>query len=329
MSKTVEQAMPELIEGSYSELLDTYYLQLEVFGRSIKTISWYKEILTRYFTFLKSHGLLKPIDVLGGGELTEYIHYLQKSTKWPNSKYIKEKGNLSPFTIAGHVRAVKAFWGWLVEGGYIEKNRLVKFQIPKVPKPMVKILSSEQIKKLLSVIDKHTAKGFRNYSIIMLLLDTGLRISELVGIKMVDLNIVKGLGKVTGKGQKERVVSFSNRTRKELQKYIKYFRQESCSQESIYLFPEAGGGHISVNSIQQALRRLSEKAGLQDIKCHPHMFRHTFATMFLAKGGSDTVLKELMGHESFQTTQKYVHLQPQDLKKQHMKYSPVVDIFGE
>lgn len=329
MEKMNKQNILELTGESFKELLDTYFLQLGVLDRSAKTISWYKEILIRYFAFLKSQGSLKPIDELGAGELTGYIVHLKKSTKWPNNPHIKDKGNLSSLTIAGHIRAVKAFWGWLLNKGYLDSNPLAKFPMPKIPKRMVVILGIEQIKELVSVIDNNTAKGFRNYCIIVLLLDTGLRISELVGIKMVDLNIIQGIVKVIGKGQKERVVPFSNRTRKELQKYIKHYRLDICSQESPYLFPEAGGGHISVNSIQQAIRRLAKKAGLQDIKCHPHIFRHTFATMFLANGGSDIALKEIMGHESYQTTQKYIHLQPQDLQKQHMKYSPVVNIFGE
>ena len=99
--------------------------------------------------------------------------------------------------------------------------------------------------------------------------------------------------------------------------------------ESDYLFPDKYGDPVSISSVQQAIRRLTKKAGLDHIKCHPHIFRHTFATMFLADGGSDVALKEIMGHESFQTTQKYIHLQPQDLQKQHMKYSPILHVFGE
>jgi site-specific recombinase XerD len=329
MKKTAEPAMPGLKSDSYIELMDIYFFHLEALGRSAKTISWYKEILKRYFNFLKSQGLLKPIDKLGTKELMDYIAHLQESVKWPNNPHIKDKGRLSQFTITGHIRAIKAFWSWLFNEGYLDSNSLAKFPMPKVPKNMIKVLSIEQIKKLLSVVDKHTTKGYRLYCIIMLLLDTGLRISELAGIELADIDIVKGWVKVTGKGQKERLVLFSKRPRKELQKYIKYYSPDLCSQGSPYLFPEAGGGPISINSLQQAIRRLAKKAGLQDVKCHPHIFRHTFATMFLANGGSDMALKEIMGHESYQTTQKYIHLQPQDLQKQHMKYSPMVYIFGE
>ena len=102
-----------------------------------------------------------------------------------------------------------------------------------------------------------------------------------------------------------------------------------CKLDSSYLFPAGDGHHVAVNSIQQAIKRLAKKAGLNDIECHPHIFRHTFATMFMAKGGNGMVLKDIMGHESVQTTQKYIHFQPEDLQKQHWKYSPVEDLFGK
>ncbi len=135
--------------------------------------------------------------------------------------------------------------------------------------------------------------------------------------------------KITGKGQKERVVPFCIFTRKELLKYMKHYRSDLCKLDSPYLFPASDGNHVSVNSIQQAIKRLAAKAGLHGIKCHPHIFRHTFATLFLAKGGQAMVLKEIMGHESMQTTQKYVHFLPDDLQKQHWKYSPVEDLFSK
>ena len=110
-------------------------------------------------------------------------------------------------------------------------------------------------------------------------------------------------------------------------KYIKRYRLSLCGIDSSYLFPTKDGDDISVNCVQQAIRRLALKAGMQNVKCHPHIFRHTFATMFSVKGGSPEILQLIMGHESFQTTQKYLHPQPQDLRKQHIKYSPVADLF--
>jgi len=156
-----------------------------------------------------------------------------------------------------------------------------------------------------------------------------MRISEVVGIQIVDIDWPKCRVKITGKGKKERVVSFSSFTRKEILKYTKHYRPDLCNFDSPYLFCTVDGGHVSVNSIQQAIRRLAQKAGLHGIKCHPHIFRHTFATLFVAKGGPSMILKEILGHESDQTMQKYVHLQPEDLQKHHWKYSPMDDLFGK
>ncbi len=125
-----------------------------------------------------------------------------------------------------------------------------------------------------------------------------------------------------------KMVLFSTYTRKELMKYIKRYRLSLCGIDSSYLFPPKDGDNISVNCVQQAIRRLALKAGMQNVKCHPHVFRHTFATMFSVKGGSPEILQLIMGYESFQTTQKYLHPQPKDLRKQPMRYSPVADLFS-
>jgi integrase/recombinase XerD len=195
---------------------------------------------------------------------------------------------------------------------------------------MIVILEKEQIIQLLKVIDKYTPLGARNYTILLLLLDTGLRISELTRIKMVDINSTQGYIQVMGKGQKERMVPFSTFTRKELMKYINRYRLHLCGIDSSYLFPKKDGDNISVNGVQQMIKRLASKAGLKkNVKCHPHIFRHTCATMLRARGCSPEILQLIMGHESFQTTQKYVHPQPQDLRRQHIKYSPVRDLFQE
>ena len=159
------------------------------------------------------------------------------------------------------------------------------------------------------------------------MIDNGMRISEVVSIQISDIDLLRCRVKIIGKGNKERIVPFTKPTRKELLKYIEHHRNNLCKLDSSYLFPASDGNHVSVKSIQQAISRLSKKAGLGGIKCHPHIFRRTFATLFLARGGQLTTLKEIMGHESIQTTQKYVHFLPEDWRKQHWNYSPVDDLF--
>jgi len=160
----------------------------------------------------------------------------------------------------------------------------------------------------------------------LLLYDTGLRIGELVNSLMKNMDFTLGLIKVLGKRNKEREVPISRITIQEIRKYIRNFRSEICPGESPYLFPRPDGSPISVNGIQQFMRRLSKITEISGLKLHPHLFRHSFGTQFIINGGSAFFLKEIMGHESLSTTLKYTHLQPKDLCLEHAKFSPLVNL---
>ena len=310
------------------DLLDAYRRHLEAANRSPKTISWYMEILRRFSGFLGVNGLTQLVQDIGREDVRTYISHLQGARKWPNSPHIRAVGGtLSPYSVQGHVRAIKAFWGWLMKEEYILENPLTKLPLPKVPQSLVRTLTRDQLKGLLAEPDRHTPAGARYYCILLFLLDTGVRVSELVSIRMADVDLVNCLVAVLGKGRKERLVPFHRITRKELQRYIRDFLPQLCPGNSPYLFPRADGHHISINSVQQFVRRTAAKAGLRDMKCSPHIFRHTFATTFIAKGGTDFALMELLGHASLQTTLKYTHLQTRDLQQQHARFTPVEDLF--
>jgi len=318
---------PSTCQEAFVKLLEEYRLSLQAMNRSPKTMSWYLEILDRYFGFLGSNSLLKPVQQLGTHELKAYILHLQKANRWPNNPNIRRPTDkLSPYSVQGHVRAIKAFWGWLQREGYIDNNPLTKFTLPKVPDKPVQVLTTQQIRTLLSQIDRSTAKGGKYYLILLLLLDTGIRVGELVFIRIEDLDLLYGCIQVLGKGQKVRSVPVSKLTRKEIIRYLNHFRGQLCPTDSPYLFPKSDGKPISVNSVQQFLHRLANRAGLKGIKCSPHVFRHTFATQSIANGANVFVLKEIMGHASLSTTLKYTHLQPHDLQVQHAKFSPVANL---
>ena len=313
---------------SWNDLLAQYRMSLEAANRSPRTIEWYLEILRRFFGFLAKNGYSTTVADIGREGVRAYIRYLQKALRWPHRpKNGKDLGKLSPSSIQGHVRAIKAFLGWLVEEGYIDSNPLVKFPLPKVPQYVIRTLTIEHIKLLLSAIDRTTSLGFMYYCIILVLLDAGMRISELVNIKMADLDIQQGIVTILGKGQKQRVVPLTRFTVRELLRYIQNFRNNHGFVESPYLFPDNNGGHISTNGIQQYLRRLAEKAGLKDVKVTPHVFRHTFGTNAAARDVNAFMIKDMMGHSSLQTTNKYIHLQTADIKAQHNRFSMVNDLF--
>jgi integrase/recombinase XerD len=112
-----------------------------------------------------------------------------------------------------------------------------------------------------------------------------------------------------------------------LLRYIQNSRNNHDIVESPYLFPDKYGGHISTNGIQQYFRRLAEKAGLKGVKVTPHVFRHTFGTNAAARDVNAFIIKDIMGHSSLQTTNKYIHLQTADMKAQHNRFSMVNDLF--
>ena len=324
----VDSSGIEDIQSQVLGILEQYRHDLEVLNRSPKTISWYMENLSPYFHFLQLENLLKPVRELGREELKRYILYLHTVKRWPKNTHIKEenRGSLSEYSIQGRVRAIKAFWSYLLMEGHIEVNPLAKFPLPKVPRKLVAVITPERFVRLLIQIDAGTANGSRYYCILLLLFDNGSRISEVVKIKIDDIDFQNDGIRVMGKGQKERVVPISPFTRKQITRYINRFRGETCEVDSPYLFPDRDGEPISKNAVYQYVKRLAKKAGLDDVKCSPHILRHSFATHYLANGGDISFLKEVMGHESISTTLKYTHLQPQHFRKHHMQFSPIANL---
>lgn len=318
----------KMVESTLDGILADYRLSLEAANRSPKTISWYMDILHRFSSFLEERGYSISVNEIGREEVRAYIKHLQEAERWANKpRDGKDRGKMSAYSVHGHTRAIKACWSWLSREGYIKSNPLEKFPLPKVPQYVVKTLTPEQIKLLLSTIDKTAPLGFKYYCVILVLVDTGMRISELVNIKVNDIDIQRDFVTVFGKGQKQRVIPLSRVTVRELLRYRDRFRQDNRFADSPYLFPDQYGGSVSVNSIQQYLRRLAQKAGLGEVKVTPHVFRHTAATHAAAQGTNAFILKEILGHSSMQTTMRYVHLQPDDLKAQHNRFSMVNELF--
>lgn len=304
-------------------VLQHYRLCLVAANRSPRTIGGYMENLPRFLDFVPA----KRLEQIGAEDLRAYVRHLQQSTRWAHHPHMKKAhGQLSPYSVQAHVRDVKAFWSFLRREGYLQENPLAGFPLPKVPQKPVSTLQADQIRTLLSSLNRDSSRGALYSTLLQLLLDTGLRISEATKIKLADLDLPRGWARVTGKGSKIRLVPLSAPCRRELQRYLRLFRSELAQDGSEYLFPRAGGGPITINSVEQYLRRLASRCGLGAIKCTPHTFRHTFATESIAHGANAFTLKEVMGHASLQTTLKYVHMQPAEIQAQHAQFSPLANL---
>ena len=196
-------------------------------GKSPKTIIWYNQALTLFHRFLIESVKSIILGDLHEPEVREFILYLQEKRRWADNPYVvKNQGKLAAITIQTHIRALRGFFNWLYREGYTDEHRLARLKPPKAPSKVVEVLTQEEISRVLKCADPNTAAGARNYAILMLLLDAGLRCSELRNFGLEDITIEGGYLKVMGKGSKERVVPFGTSSQKTLLRYALHFRPE-------------------------------------------------------------------------------------------------------
>jgi site-specific recombinase XerD len=221
---------------------------------------------------------------------------------------------------------IRAFWSWLLDEGYITSNPMTNLKLPRTPRKVISTFSQEQIQKMLSALDTKSSHGFRNYTMILLLLDTGIRLSELIGLEMDDIDFLQSFILVKGKGNKERVVPFGSQVRRTLRRYITHFRPEPDSPRTNEVFLTEDGLPMKPRAVQSMLLRLSRKAKMSGVRLNPHRFRHSFATQYLVAGGDIFSLQKILGHSSLEVVRMYVNLITSDILQQHRKFSPVDNV---
>jgi len=311
------------------EILTNSYLQcLSTEGKSPRTIEFYSGNLKRFMRYLRDHGLTDLVNHIGLMEARSFIGYLQTETcRWENHPNMKKEQRLSPYSVHGYVRSIKAFWGWLHTEGYINNNVMTGLKTPKVPKKIIPTFTTEQIQKMIAVIDRSTPLGFRDFIIVSILLDTGIRLSELAGLQIEDIDFIHSCFVVRGKGNKERIVPFGNQVRQHIRKYLTQFRPEPESSHIGHLLLTSAGLPLKTRSIHSIIFRLGMTAAISGVRCTPHTFRHTFAKQYLMQGGDIFSLQRILGHTSLEVVSMYINLASTDIMQQHHKFSPVDNIY--
>ena len=201
-------------------------------------------------------------------------------------------------------------------------NPFAKVRIPKAPQKVIPTFSESQIQALLGVIHTPTPVGFRDWTMVLTLLDTGLRASELVGLTVKNVNLDDGIVKVYGKGAKERIVPIGARVQKAIWKYLQRYRPQPANPRCANLFLTRSGEPITVNRLETIIENYGGKARIKGIRCSPHTFRHTFAISYLRNGGDVFSLQRILGHSSLDVVRAYVNLAEADVKACHRRYSP-------
>ena len=185
---------------------------------------------------------------------------------------------------------------------------------------MVSTLSDEEIRAILNTFSISPSDA-RNQTLFMILLDTGLRIGELVNLKMDDVHMDEGYLKVLGKGKKERIVPIGNNAQRALQRYLFRFRPKPTNPVTDNVFLSISSKALTENSMKLMFARLSKRSGV--CRLHAHLCRHTFATRFLINGGDVFTLQQILGHSTLTMVSHYVNLASSHIAIQHQKYSPL------
>jgi integrase/recombinase XerC len=235
-----------------------------------------------------------------------------------------EKG-YSKKSVVRKLSAVRSFFRFLVKHRVVDQNPVKGIATPKVPKTLPVFLEEKSVEKMLELPDRTTIGGLRDAALLELLYSTGIRVSELVGLNIKDIDWANGTIKVFGKGAKERIVPFGKPARVALQRYME--RRTACmtsltsKQDRQALFFSSRGKRIYPEAVYLiVVKYIGRVAEIE--KKSPHVLRHTFATHLLNRGADLRAVKDLLGHENLSTTQIYTHVSTERLKKIYEQAHP-------
>jgi integrase/recombinase XerD len=229
--------------------------------------------------------------------------------------------NKNPRTQSRVLSGIRAFFKFLLLGGEIEDNPSSLMESPKIGLKLPEVLSINEIDRMIEVIDLSKPEGHRNKAIIETLYGCGLRVSELTGLRLTDIHQGEGYVKVTGKGNKQRLVPISNKALKEIENYRHFRNRLPVIYDHNILFLNRRGAGLTRAMIFTMIKDLSAKAGIQK-KISPHTFRHSFATHMIEAGADLRAVQEMLGHESILTTEIYTHIDRSFLRDTLIMFHP-------
>lgn len=237
-------------------------------------------------------------------------------------EYINERG-VSPRTQARTISGIKSFFKYLLMEGKINSDPTSLLESPKIGRKLPDVLTMEEIDLIIDGVDLSKPEGQRNKAMLETLYSCGLRVSELVNLKVTNLFFDQGFIKVEGKAEKERLVPVSSKAIEEITRYLQGYRKSlkvSADSENV-LFLNRRGKKLSRVMIFTIIKNLAEKVGLSK-KISPHTFRHSFATHLISGGADLRAVQEMLGHESILTTEIYTHLDRDYLKNTITHFHP-------
>ena len=284
------------------------YLKIER-NLSLNTIESYLFDVKKLIIYLKINKINKEPLKLESEIIKEFIYHISKEIK--------------PQTQARIISGLRRFYDYLILEELIEINPMKNIETPKIGVHLPTTLTLKEIDKMISNIKLTSKTGIRNVAIIELLYSCGLRVSELVNLKISDLFFKESLIKVTGKGNKERFVPISKLSKKYINNYLNEIRQNHKIKKNFEdtLFLNERGTNLSRNMIFIIVNKLKKQSNINK-KIGPHTLRHSFATHLIENGADLITIQKMMGHESITTTERYLHVNKKHLVDSLIKFHP-------
>jgi len=277
--------------------IEKFYSYLKVNKKySVNTIKAYIADIEEYVN------VVKKVKNINDKDISKYLTYLHSEE------------NLSNSSIGRKLSSIRRFYQFLFNEDIIETNYFNDVSNPKKNMVLPKYINESDLSKLFSVCMGDDPILQRDRLIIELLYETGIRVDELVNIKLTDINFHNNEIKINGKGSKQRIVIYNDTCKEALYKFIDNARPRLYKKETYYLFIGRQNGHISSKYVRDIVNKIKIKA-MVDGQITPHVFRHTFATDMLNNGADLVSVKDLLGHESLDTTSVYTHLTDEQIKQ--------------
>ena len=275
---------------------------------SANTITSYNLDLSDFIAHMKAQDILS-VGKVEAKDVEAHVLWLSKR-------------NLSARSQGRHISSIRQFFRFLAAEGLNDKNPAADIEMPKIPKRLPSHLDVSEIDRILEAIEAKTPRQIRDYAMVSLMYATGLRVSELIGLKLEDVDLARGFLNTLGKGSKERVIPIGEMALSALERYLSQGRSELLKGvESDFFFVGRSGQPLSRQAFFKLLKTYASLAGITK-EVSPHQIRHSFATHLIEGGADLRALQVLLGHSDLSSTEIYTHLNKERLHLLYQEYHP-------
>lgn len=289
--------------------VNEFMIVQQIRGNTPKTLRYYTQSLGKFAAFASSNLDLSAVDL---ALLRSY--YLS----------LVESGGLRSTSVQSYIRAVRAFLRWCYAEEYISTDLAEKFRLPKAKQNTIDVLTDTEVQRLLACFNTTYATQLRNYCMCSLMLDSGLRLHEVVTLSTDRLHLADGYAIVDGKGNKQRPVPLGLNTRRALLRYLN--RRPACAPtDRVFLMSDMQP--VTDNTVHLMFKRLKQRSDIPRLRAH--LLRHTFATRYLENGGDIHALQQILGHTSLEMVKRYVHTTTKHFVPSFSDYSPLDNLLAK